>query len=183
MSNRNHQRGLLVFCPRRFCHKGITEITIAELKSAGIENVLLDLDNTIVGWQGMDIPADIRKWLIELKEAGFKMCLVSNTRHGKRLISLSEELEIPYVKRAYKPRKRGFMNALQDLGADPSKTVMVGDQMFTDVLGGNRMGIFTIMVKPMHKNEFFGTKISRSAEVILMAWFRKRGVLPRKGEQ
>ena len=182
MSNSHGRRGIMVLCPRRFCHKGVTEITIDELKSAGVENVLLDLDNTIVAWQGMDIPAEIRKWLIDLKEAGFKMCLVSNTRHGKRLIALSEELEIPYVKRAFKPRKKGFMDAMQDLGADASKTVMIGDQMFTDILGGNRLGIFTIMVKPMHNKEFFGTKVTRSVEVILMAWFRKRGVLPRKGE-
>ncbi|MEP6756340.1 MAG: YqeG family HAD IIIA-type phosphatase [Chthonomonadales bacterium] len=180
MATKSKSKGLLVFCPSRFCHKGVVEIQISELKAAGVECVLLDLDNTLTTWQGMDVTEEVRNWLIELKASGIKLCLVSNTRHGKRLVSLSEELEIPYVKRAFKPRKKGFEDAMKELGADPSKTVMVGDQMFTDILGGNRVGVYTIMVKPMHRREFFGTKITRTAEHVLMAWFRRRGHVPPK---
>lgn len=180
METKDGTKGVMAFCPRRFCHKGVTEIQIHELKAAGVENVLLDLDNTIVGWQGMDVPKEVRQWLLDLKSAEFKMCIVSNTRHGKRLIALSEELDIPYVKRAWKPRKKGFLDAMKDLGADPSKTVMIGDQMFTDVFGGNRVGVYTIMVHPMARQEFFGTKITRAAERVLMSWFRRKGLIPRK---
>jgi HAD superfamily phosphatase (TIGR01668 family) len=165
----------MVFCPKRYCTQGVTEILVHELQAHGIETVLLDLDNTLVAWQKHDIPDAVHTWIGQLKEAGMKLCLVSNTRHGERLVALSQELEIPYVRRAWKPRKKGFLNAMKDLGAEPSKTIMIGDQMFTDVLGGNRLGIYTIMVRPMHRREFLGTKISRALEFVLLSWFRKRG--------
>ncbi len=177
MSVSSPLRGLMVLCPRRFCHSGVTEIGIDELKANGIEAVLLDLDNTLVSWQGHDVADSIRDWICALKSAGMKLCLVSNTRFGKRLRSLSKELDIPYVRRAWKPRKSGFLAAMKELGSDPSKTVMIGDQMFTDVLGGNRLGIYTIMVKPLARREFLGTKVSRMAERALLAWFKKRGHL------
>lgn len=168
-------QGLKVFCPRRYCKDGVTEILVHELQERGIDTVLLDLDNTLVAWQKHDVSQAVREWIKELKDAGMKLCLVSNTRHGTRLIALSEELDIPYVRRAWKPRKKGFLNAMKDLGAEPSKTIMIGDQMFTDVLGGNRLGIYTIMVRPMHRREFLGTKISRALEYVLLSWFRRRG--------
>jgi hypothetical protein len=153
----------------------VTEILVHELQERGIDTVLLDLDNTLVGWQKHDVADEVREWIRTLKEAGMQLCLVSNTRHGRRLVALSEELEIPYVRRAWKPRKKGFLNAMKDLGAEPSKTIMIGDQMFTDVFGGNRLGIYTIMVRPMARREFLGTKISRALEYVLLAWFRRRG--------
>jgi HAD superfamily phosphatase (TIGR01668 family) len=168
-------RGLMIFCPRKYCHNGVTDVLIEDLHAAGIENVLLDLDNTLVAWQGHDIPKSIREWIIALQTAGIKLYLVSNTRHGRRLMALSAELKIPYVKRAWKPRKQGFINAMKDLGAEPSKTIMIGDQMFTDIWGGNRLGIYTIMVRPMARKEFLGTKISRAVEYVLLSWFRKKG--------
>ena len=171
----NRHPGLQVFCPRRYCANGVTEILVQDLLDQGIETVLLDLDNTLVAWQKSDVPDEVREWIQQLKAADLKLCLVSNTRHGKRLVALSEELGIPYVRRAWKPRKKGFLNAMKELGAEPSKTIMIGDQMFTDVFGGNRLGIYTIMVRPMARREFVGTKISRALEYVLLSWFRKRG--------
>ena len=177
IENRKLTRGLMLLCPRRYCHTGVTEIRVEELKEAGVHAVLLDLDNTLVGWQRQDIPDAVREWLCALKAAGIKLCLVSNTRFGKRLRALSAELDIPYVRRAWKPRKKGFLDAMQELGTDPSNTMMIGDQMFTDVLGGNRLGLYTVMVKPMARREFLGTKVSRVAERVLLALFKKRGCL------
>jgi HAD superfamily phosphatase (TIGR01668 family) len=166
---------LLLFCPKRFCPRGVTEVSIAELKEQGIEAVLLDLDNTLTRWQSHDVPEEISEWLKELKQSGMKLCLISNTRFGRRLKKMSEELEIPFVKRAWKPRKQGFRSALKDLGVSPDRAVMIGDQMFTDVLGANRSGIYSIMVSPMAHKEFAGTKVSRMMEKPLLAWFRRRG--------
>ncbi len=169
------RKGLFTFCPRRFCHSGVTEVSVQDLIAAGIQAVLLDLDNTLVGWQRHDVPDAVLAWLADLKAAGIKLCLVSNTRFGRRLKKLSEELDIPYVRRAWKPRKRGFRAAMQELAVDPANTVMVGDQMFTDVWGANRSGVYSIMVKPMARREFVGTKVSRVAEKLLLAYFRRRG--------
>ncbi len=175
--NTHHPRGLLIFCPRRFCPLGVTDVSVDDLRESGIEAVILDLDNTLVGWQRHDVSADVMGWLAALKESGMKLCLLSNTRFGRRLKKLSEELEIPYVRQAMKPSKKGFHAALELMGADPSKTVMIGDQMFTDVWGANRSGIFSIMVPPMARREFFGTKISRMAERVLLSYFRRKGHL------
>ena len=174
----DHTKGLMRFCPRRYCRLGVTEIQIAELKEQGIEGILLDLDNTLTGWQSSEVPQPIIDWLAALKEAGFKLCLLSNTRHGERLVQLSKDLDIGYVRRAFKPRKKGFLNAMKELGTEPSKTIMIGDQMFTDIIGGNRVGIYTIMVKPMSKGEFVYTRlVHRPPETLLLRLFRKRGHL------
>src|SRR5205807_4842551 len=96
------RRGLLLFCPRRFCHSGVVEISVDELRSAGIDAVLLDLDNTLVKWQRHEVPDEVLEWLNSLRAAGMKLCLISNTRFGRRLKALSEELGIPFVRRAWK---------------------------------------------------------------------------------
>lgn len=163
-----------VLCPQRWV-ESVTEIDPKALWDSGFRAVLLDLDNTLVPWQGSDIAPQRRAWVEDLKQMGFKLCLVSNTRHGRRLVHLSQVFGIPYVKRAWKPRKKGFRDALELLGCRPEETCMVGDQMFTDVLGGNRMGLFTIMVRPMARREFLGTKISRAAEWALLRHYRRTG--------
>lgn len=165
----------MMLCPHRFCVRGVTDIDPQDLVADGIEAVLLDLDNTLVGWQRHDMPADVRAWVRSLQDAGIRLCLVSNTRYGARLRSLSDEIGVPFVRRAWKPRRKGFRDALAVLGADPSHTAMIGDQMFTDVLGGNRMGLYTVMVKPMHRREFLGTKVSRAVEWALLNVFRRQG--------
>jgi HAD superfamily phosphatase (TIGR01668 family) len=147
------------------------------LRALGIEAALLDLDNTLVGWQRKDVSDDVLQWLRELKEQGIRLCLVSNTRFGKRLLALSNELEIPCVRRAWKPRKKGFQSAMEQLGVDASRTIMIGDQMFTDIYGANRLGIYTVMVRPLAKREFIGTKISRLIEKVLLLWFKNQGML------
>ncbi len=168
------KRGVHMLCPHRFCH-GVAEISVEDLQAEGIDTVLLDLDNTLVPWQKHDMTEEVRAWLLSLKEAGMKMFLVSNSRFGKRIITLSEDLGIPHVRRAWKPRKKGFLYAMKELGSEPSKTVIIGDQMFTDVLGGNRLGLYTVMVHPIAKREFVGTKLSRTAERVFLSWFRKTG--------
>ena len=165
-----------MLCPHKYC-RGVTEVAVSDLQTEGIDTVLLDLDNTLVPWQKRDMTAEVRQWLKDLKQAGMKLYLFSNTHHGSRILQLSEELGIPHVKEAWKPRKKGFLHAMKELGSEPSKTVIIGDQMFTDVLGGNRLGLYTVMVMPIARKEFAGTKISRAAERVFLSWFRKKGRL------
>lgn len=169
------KRGLRLLCPDRYCVGGVTEIEPAELKRNGISAALLDLDNTLVGWQRSDLSAGVLAWLDDLRKAGIGLYLVSNTRFGRRLRALSEQLGIPFVRRAWKPRRRGFRSAMEALGVEPESTAVIGDQMFTDVLGGNRLGLHTIMVRPIARREFLGTKISRTFETLLLWWFRRKG--------
>lgn len=153
---------------RRFCpdHRveGLADIFVEDLANAGVKAVLLDVDNTLLPWKGLRIPEQTVEWITALKAAGIKICLVSNTRNLSRLRKIAETLGVSYVRGRMKPAKEGFENALRELKCSPSETVMIGDQMFTDVWGGNRMGLKTIWVKPMHPREFIGTKLSRIVE-------------------
>jgi len=79
-----------------------------------------------------------------------------------------------------KPRRKGLAAALEMIGSESARTAMIGDQVFTDVLGGRRMGMYTILVKPMARREFVGTKVSRLFERGLLAYLRRCGMLGTK---
>lgn len=162
---------------RRFCPDhhvpAVSAIDPNVLVDAGIEAVLLDLDNTLVAWRGSEVPNHTEEWVGACRRAGLCLCLVSNTRNLPRLMALSERLGIPFVRGRMKPAKDGFVRALALLNAVPERAVMVGDQLFTDVWGANRMGMRSIWVERVHPKEFFGTKISRMAERLLLRTLRR----------
>jgi HAD superfamily phosphatase (TIGR01668 family) len=160
---------LRAFCPDETV-ESVTDITPEYLQSHGIRAILLDLDNTITPWKSYEVSESIRSWLVQLKAAGIGLCFVSNTRRLRRLRHLSEELQVPYVLGPMKPRRTILKKALELLGVPRSEAAIVGDQMFTDIWGGNRLGIYTIWVRPLHPHEFIGTKVSRLAE----GWVSRR---------
>jgi len=172
-----NKQGWLRWCPDEVV-SSVTDIDPTTLVQQGIRAVLLDLDNTLVPWQRMDVPEVIRHWVEAMKQTGLRLCLVSNTRRRRRLEMISKELGIAYVPKAFKPRRYGLRQALEQLGTAPQQAVMIGDQIFTDVWGGNRMGMRTILVLPMARREFIGTKVSRLLERILLWAYRRAGVLP-----
>ena len=162
---------------RRFCPdhhvSSVSAIEPDTLLEAGIQAVLLDLDNTLVAWRGSELPNHTEEWVELCKRAGLRLCLVSNTRNLPRLKALSERLGIPYVRGRMKPAKDGFILALALVNTAPQHAVMVGDQLFTDILGANRVGMRSIWVERLHPKEFFGTKISRMAERLLLRTLRR----------
>jgi len=163
-------------CPSQIVDS-IAQIDILDLNNRNISALLVDLDNTLVPWQGYNIQSDVTDWLQKVRKAGVKVCIVSNTRPLRRLRQLAKELDVPHVRRALKPRRGGFRDALSMLGVDPSQAAVVGDQIFTDILGGNRLGLYTILVRPILGREFFGTKISRVFERMLLKVYTRAGML------
>jgi hypothetical protein len=153
----------------------ITQLTVDGLRSRGINALLVDLDNTLVPWSTREITNQVRDWLKTTQDAGVKICIVSNTSSSRRLKALSSELGIPHANKGAKPRRKGFREAMGLLAVDPSCVAVVGDQIFTDILGGNRLGVRTILVRPIGQREFFGTKISRVFERMLLRHFQAHG--------
>jgi len=103
---------------------------------------------------------------------------MSNSLFSSRSVRIAQRLGATNVGRARKPSRQGFRRALEALGTAPAETAIVGDQMFTDILGGNRAGIYTIMVKQLHHHEFAYTRyVSRPPERLLLRIFKKRGHL------
>jgi HAD superfamily phosphatase (TIGR01668 family) len=109
--------------------------------------------------------------------------IASNTHNPKRLRVVAEELGIPSLERISKPRRKGLRAAMDAMGSSASTTAMIGDQIFTDIVGGNRLSLFTILVRPMNKREFFGTKISRLFEKPILVWLGRHGVPGTKGAE
>ncbi|MGI8923813.1 MAG: YqeG family HAD IIIA-type phosphatase [Fimbriimonadales bacterium] len=163
---------------RRFCPdyhvREISDIDPKDVVAGGIRGVLLDLDNTLLPWKGSELPEETVAWIEKCRDADLKMCLVSNTRNLSRLRAIGERLNVEVVMPGrMKPAREGFQRALAHLNLSPAEVVMVGDQMFTDIWGGNRMGLCTIWVDRIHHREFFGTKISRFFERVIMGILRR----------
>ncbi len=158
----------------------LTDLQLDDLAARGVQAILLDLDNTVCRWHSEEIPEDRDAWVRAATER-FKVCLVSNSIHPERLNRIAERFGIPAVGRwglGRKPFAGAIMTALKQIDVQPAHAVMIGDQIMTDVWGGNRLGLFTVWVKPMASNEFFGTKPARFMEHLLMPRFRKAGLIP-----
>lgn len=137
------------------------------LEKHQLQAIIVDLDNTILPWRGKDIPDKTKQWFQLNIQAGIKFCIVSNNS-SRRVSRLAGDLGIPAISRAAKPRRKNFRRALMVLDSAPENTAVVGDQIFTDVLGGNRMGLFTILVSPITKYEFIGTRLVRKLEKLFL---------------
>lgn len=156
--------------------KCVLDIDYEIFSANGIIAVILDLDNTLAPWKATEFPNEIIAWIAKLKETGIRFCLVSNGR-SERVANIVQAIDIPFVSGAQKPRKKAFLTAMAILGSQPENTAVIGDQIFTDVLGGNRLGLFTILVEPIdRKKEFKTTKILRIAEKILIRRKKLRNI-------
>lgn len=144
----------------------IFEIDTAYLKSIGIKGLITDMDNTLVAWSDRNVSPRLAEWFADLKKQGFKLCIVSNNSEDKGG-QLAREINIPAIWYAVKPRRKAFRRALEKMDLKPEETAVVGDQIFTDVLGGNRLGLYTILVNPISEKEFIWTKISRFLERVI----------------
>lgn len=147
--------------------KALIDVTPEELIAGGKKLVLVDVDNTLVEWRSEDIPETTLTWLEFMKAAGLNICILSNTRHPERLKRLSKQMDIPYLLGRFKPSRFMYRAALAKFGAQPEQAVMIGDQLFTDILGANRTGIDAIWVEQMTPKDFIGTKVSRFGERLI----------------
>jgi HAD superfamily phosphatase (TIGR01668 family) len=165
------------FCPRLVVPT-VTVLTPEYFAALGLEGALLDLDNTLVLWHGTDVEPAITDWLQQLRSAGMQFCLASNTHRPGRLAEVAAALDVPFELGVAKPGRRGLQRCLSRVGTPPEKTAMIGDQVFTDIWGGNRCGLYTILVRPMSPREFIGTRVvSRPLERIVISTLRRQGRL------
>ena len=160
----------------RFQVKKLTDLDHNFLLEQGIKGLMLDLDNTLVNWGEVEVAPKTVAWVQKMKSAGLKLCIVSNALEN-RVKTVGELLGIPWVSRATKPRKVAFKKALALMEAKPNETATVGDQLFTDVWGGNRMAIYTIWTTPLNTREFFFTRIVRRIERLVIIRLKKKGII------
>ena len=109
-----------------------------QLKARGVRAIITDLDNTLVPWRHYEISPGVVEWLAKLEVAGIKICIASNTIHTERLKQLADTMNIPFVDRVRKPGTGGFWRSMQKMESQRAETAVFGDQIFTDMLAGNR---------------------------------------------
>ncbi|PMQ01822.1 MAG: haloacid dehalogenase [Dictyoglomus sp. NZ13-RE01] len=140
--------------PQKYVHS-IFKIKFEELYNVGYRGIIFDLDNTIVPWNEHKIDQKTLEFLDYLKKIGFRIIIVSNNLSFKRINFYSSLTNIPAIGGALKPRNRAFKKALKILQTTPETTLVIGDRILTDVWGGNRLGMYTILVSPLNKNELW----------------------------
>lgn len=148
----------------------VEDIDLERLWSLGIRGFIVDLDNTLVAWNTYDLPERVARWIEGAKRRGFAICIVSNALK-ERVTYFSKLLDIPGISKAQKPRRGAFRAALETLGLQRHEVAVIGDQLFTDVLGGNRLGLYTILVRPLSKREFITTRLGRFLERLVLRRF------------
>lgn len=161
----------------------VFDIDLNALKEQGVRGIITDLDNTLVSSKTALATPELVAWLAGVKEDGMQVVILSNN-NLHRVSKFAEPLGIPFIPAARKPAGHAFRKALALLGLSPAQAVVVGDQMMTDVLGGRRMGLHTILVTPIARDEEgWGTRINRRIERIALARLARKGLWPLKGEK
>lgn len=166
-------RPLRNYCPGHLLD-GLDSVNLSDLSDSGVKLVLLDVDNTLLPWRSEDIPQATLDWILRGKGQGLAFCIISNTRHPARLDRLAKRMDIPYFLGKKKPSPEPFLEACRKYGFRTEEAVMIGDQIFTDILGANRAGIASILLKPISGVDFIGAKMLRPVERALFLHFRGR---------
>ena len=148
------------------------EIPFEMYYQKGYRGVLFDVDNTLVEH---DQPATARavELFEHLRELGFQTCVISNNK-DYRVKPFADQVKTPYVYKAGKPSPKGYQEGMKRMQTTPDTTLFVGDQIFTDVWGANRAGIYSILVKQIAKHEEIQIVLKRKLEKIVLHGYRKQ---------
>lgn len=143
--------------------KKVQEITIEFLKKNKIKALVLDVDNTLIDYD-KNLSESIIKWSKELKGQEIKLYILSNSNDKKKVSNVAEKLDISYISFAKKPLRSGFRKVQKKLQEKNENIAVVGDQIFTDIIGGNRCKMYTILVDPIDKKDYWYTAWKRPIE-------------------
>jgi HAD superfamily phosphatase (TIGR01668 family) len=143
--------------------KSIYDIKPEALLEKGIKNLIIDIDNTLSEWGAKRPGMESCSWIDGMRHKGFKICILSNSSN-KRIKAYCAGIDVLFVENVRKPMKSSFRRAMAVLGSAKNDTCVIGDQVFTDIAGGNSCGMHTILVQPVDKNEFFFTRLMRKLE-------------------
>ncbi len=151
------------------------DVTPQLCRSMGIRAILSDIDNTLAPYEQPRSDEHIRTWLRELKEAGVSVALISNN-HDDRVEEFNSDLGLIAYADAGKPFGKTLRHAMEALGSEPSNTVMLGDQLLTDALAGNMLGMKVIVVPPIRDKRSAFVRLKRWLErPVIRRYYKKHG--------
>lgn len=142
----------------------IDMLEVEWLKSQGIRCVLMDRDNTCVPRDSKVAPPKVQNWIDRVHAAGIPTCVVSNNFHTKQVERSARELDSECIHHAMKPAPFAVRAALKRMGVSPSEAVLIGDQVYTDIIAGNLAGVRTVLVRPQCNTDLWYTHIMRIGE-------------------
>ncbi len=151
--------------------ESIYDIDFAEFRKKGYRAVLFDIDNTLVE-HGAPATQKVIDFFAGLHEMGYETCLISNNKEP-RVASFAGQVSSRYLYKAGKPSPDGYNKAMELCGTTKDNTLFVGDQLFTDVWGANRAGVYSILVKPIHPKEEIQIVLKRRLEWIVLFFYRR----------
>ena len=156
----------LMFGPDRFVSR-LAAVSVDDLYDQGFRGLIVDLDNTLMGFRQTEVAADHVEWVQQAHERGFRMVMVSNN-FTERVTGIAAQLDIACVPNALKPLPFGMLRAVRLLQLPRRQIAVVGDQLFTDVLSGKLCGLYTILTEPIEAKDFPVTKIFRFLERLML---------------
>ncbi|MBE7012159.1 MAG: YqeG family HAD IIIA-type phosphatase [Ruminococcaceae bacterium] len=151
----------------------IFDIDLEKLKELGIKGFIFDVDNTIVPYDTPLPDEKIKNWFKKIEEMGFVSYIASNNSKG-RVEHFASELNIGFMPKAKKPLTKNLKQISENMGILPAETAMVGDQLFTDMLGGNMAGMFTILIEQISPVEGKFIKFKRIFEKLILPKRRRK---------
>lgn len=152
----------MIFYPNDYL-KSVTQISHEYLSKNHIKALILDVDNTLIDYD-KNLSIEIINWAKELKKNAIKMMILSNSNKKEKVKQVAEKLGLDYIYFGMKPLKKGFKKAKQKLNIENENIAVVGDQIFTDVIGANRMGMYSILVEPLEEKDILITLLKRPIE-------------------
>lgn len=142
---------------------GITDITVEVLKTHDIKALLLDVDNTMSTHHGTILTDGLLEWIAYMQQNGIKLIVLSNSKRW-RVEPFAARIGLPFISLACKPLPMGYWRGVKAHGEKRKNVAIVGDQIFTDVLGGNLVGVKTILLTPIKPEDGWSFKLRRKLE-------------------
>jgi uncharacterized protein len=165
-SEDNRYKGRSMLGPNRYAPR-LHEVPHEELEAAGIRGLIVDLDNTLLGFRETELGQEHIEWVARAHERGFRIVMLSNN-FSQRVTAIALQLNVECIPNALKPLPFGFLRAKRRLQLRRREIAVVGDQLFTDVLGGKLCGLYTILTEPIELKDFPVTRFFRIFERLLL---------------
>ncbi len=142
---------------------GITDITVELLKNHDIKALLLDVDNTMSTHHGTILTDGLMEWIAKMQQSGIKLMVLSNSKRF-RIEPFASRIGLPFISLGCKPLPTGYLRGVKALSEKRKNVAIVGDQIFTDILGGNIVGVKSILLTPIKLEDGWSFKIRRKLE-------------------
>lgn len=150
----------------------VKDISLELLNKNNIKGLILDVDNTLINLDKV-MPVGVAEWAKKLKDNGIKICILSNSNKIKKVGEVAKIIDVPYIFFGKKPLKSGFLRAKDILKLKNENIAVVGDQIFTDIIGANRCNMFSILVNPIEEKDYLITRIKRPIEKFIIKRYEK----------